>query len=126
MAPARQVCRVPEIKAGARGWGKNLGPWRSPLPPGRSGFLADALLPHRIAINPERVRTRGDPLKARIYIADPAAFRQIAGHILEFAGLLALRADLRWFRLRQGEAALGALPNGFVLGRVHGLGLLSG
>jgi hypothetical protein len=65
-------------------------------------------------------------LKARIHIAHPAAFRQIAGHILEFAGLLALRADLRGLGLRQGEAALGALPKGFVLGLGHGLGLLSG
>ena len=59
-------------------------------------------------------------------ITFPAAFRQITGHILEFTGLLALGALLRGHGLRDRVSALAALPKGFILGGVHGLGLLSG
>jgi hypothetical protein len=63
-------------------------------------------------------------LKARIEVADPAALRQITGHIFKFTGLFARRAHLGRVRLRKRETALAAFPIGLVFGTVHNVTLL--
>jgi hypothetical protein len=62
--------------------------------------------------------------QARINASRPTTLRQVAGYILEFTLLAALRTRFWRIGRLKGKAAIAALPEGFVFLWVHDIRLL--